>query len=190
MTLSARFDDARDLWMSRYVEALAEYRLKFQPGGPEVLLQLSDNGSPTPFRLYRMDLASGAVSPPNLTDVNLDSVPDFPTESFVLPPCVKVTIEPFHWNGVEFTVRAPIVDVSALAEWCTHWLDVPESNPKDQYGLLGAIHSVTAPEPRGNATFFSVDFGTAPVAAAEALLKVLANTGASEIRIASSWART
>lgn len=176
--------------MSRYVEALAEYQAKFQPGGPEVLLQLSDNGSPKPFRLYRMDLASGAVSPPNLTDVNLHSVPGFPSEHFVVPPGVRVTVEPFHWNGAEFTVRAPIADVSSLAEWCEHWLDVSESNPKDQHGLLGAIHSVTAPEQRGDATFFAVDFGTAPVAAAESLLKVLADGGATDIRIASSWART
>ena len=80
--------------------------------------------------------------------------------------------------------------MSALAEWCTHWLDVSESNPTDQNGLLGAIHSVTNPERRGDATFFSVDFGTAQVAAVEALLKVLVGAGASDIRIASSWART
>jgi hypothetical protein len=61
--------------MSRYVDALAEYRRKYIPGGPEVLLQLGDNGAREAFRLYRVDLASGATTPPNLTEVNLASIP-------------------------------------------------------------------------------------------------------------------
>ena len=166
MSIPTRFGDVRHLWMTRYISELVEYRARFQPGGPEVLLQLSDNGSPAPFRLYRVDLASGAVDPPNLTDINLDSLPDFSTEHYVLPRGVRLSIEPFHWNGAEFSVRDPLKDVTLIAKWCERWLDIPEGNPPDENGLLGAIHSVTAPELRQGATFFSVDFGTAPVLAA------------------------
>jgi hypothetical protein len=176
--------------MSRYLPALAEYRTKYQTSAPEVLLQLSDDGGPAPFRLYRMDLVSGAVNTPNLTEVNLESVPDFPVEHIELPPGVTVHIEPFHWNGAEFTVRRPLLDATPIADWCNRWIDVSESNPQDEHGLLGAIHSVTAPELRGDATFFSVDFGSAPVAAAEGLLDLLGNLGATDVHISSSWVRT
>jgi hypothetical protein len=50
MTVSARFGAARELWMARYIPALAEYRAKYQPSAPEVLLKLSDDGGPAPFR--------------------------------------------------------------------------------------------------------------------------------------------
>jgi hypothetical protein len=189
MGVTERFASARELWMSRYVEALRTYRAKYQPGGPEVLLQLSDNGEAAPFRLYRVDLASGATSPPNFTEVNLESVAGFQPERLELPSGLIVTIEPFHWNGVEFTVQGLSTDFAPIADWCLRWLDAAESNPPDRHGLLGAIHSVTAPEIRDDGVMFSVDFGSAPVDAAQSLLDLLASLGATTVSIGSTWAR-
>lgn len=190
MNLTDRLTVARDLWMSRYLEALVQYRTKYQPGGPEALLQLSDNGDLPAFRLYRIDMASGAVEPPNLTDVNLESVPGFPAEHYMMSSGLKVTIEPFHWNGAELVVRPPLIDIEPIADWCHQWLDVSESNALDEQGLLGAIHSVTKPEVREGVTFFSVDFGTAGIEAVDSLLNRLHSIGATAVHIASSWART
>ena len=189
MDVTERFASARELWMSRYVEALQEYRLKYDPSGPEVLLQLSENGEPPAFRLYRVDLASGAVTPPNITDVNLESVPAFPPEQLMQASGLVVTIEPIHWNGVEFLVQGMSADSAPLADWCLKWLDTSESNPRDTHGLLGAIHSVTTPEVREDGVFFSVDFGSAPVEVVRSLLELLSSLGATTVRVGSSWAR-
>jgi hypothetical protein len=188
MVVTARFSAAREFWMSRYIEALRAYRLKYQPGGPEVLLQLSDNGLARPFRLYRIDLASGSVTPPNLTDVNPVNAPQFETERITLPSGLTVTLESFHWNGVEFTVQGMAHDFSRVADWCLQWIDESESNQHDDNGLLGAIHSVTAPEIREDSVFFSVDFGSAPVEAANSLIKLLSLMGANAVRVSSTWA--
>ena len=188
MDVTARFSAAREFWMSRYIDALRDYRLKYQPGGPEVLLQLSDNGVARPFRLYRIDLASGSVNPPNLTDVNPVNSPEFETERITLPSGLAVTLEPFHWNGVEFLVQGMAHDFSRVADWCLQWIDESESNQHDVHGLLGAIHSVTAPEVRDDGVFFSVDFGSAPIEAVNSLIDLLSLMGANAVRISSTWA--
>jgi len=188
MDVTARFSAAREFWMSRYIDALRDYRLKYQPGGPEVLLQLSDNGVARPFRLYRIDLASGSVNPPNLTDVNPVNSPEFETERITLPSGLAVTLEPFHWNGVEFLVQGMAHDFSRVADWCLQWIDESESNQHDVHGLLGAIHSVTAPEVRDDGVFFSVDFGSAPIEAVNSLIDLLSLMGANAVRINSTWA--
>jgi hypothetical protein len=174
--------------MSRYVDALAEYRRKYIPGGPEVLLQLGDNGAREAFRLYRVDLASGATAPPNLTEVNLASIPQFPPERSSFGSGLEVVVEPFHWNGVEFLVEGIGLEEAVLANWCKEWIDVDETHEPDIHGLIGAIHSMTAPEHRDNGVFFSVDFGSAPVEAVTSLLHLLSSIGAQKVRIGSGWA--
>ena len=183
MDVTARFSAAREFWMSRYIDALRDYRLKYQTGGPEVLLQLSDNGVARPFRLYRIDLASGSANPPNLTDVNPVNAPEFEIERITLPSGLAMTLEPFHWNG-----QGMAQDFSRVADWCLQWIDESESNQPDVRGLLGAIHSVTAPEVRDDGVFFSVDFGSAPVEAVNSLIDLLSLMGPNAVRISSMWA--
>ena len=185
MSVTERFAAAREHWISRYVQALEEYQRKYVPGGPEILLQLPDNGEPEAFRLYRVDLASGATTPPNLSEVNVAFTPQFLPERLSEMSGLEVVIEPFHWNGVEFLVEGIAANHEALAAWCLRWIDKAESNPPDTYGLLGTIHSVTLPERRDDGVFFSVDFGTAPVDAVQLLLELLSSLGAKRVHIRS-----
>jgi hypothetical protein len=189
MSVTARFSAARESWMSYYVAALRDYTSKFKPGGPEVLLELSSNRAARPFRLYRIDLASGSVNPPNLTDVNPTSAPEFETEHLTLSSGLQVILESFHWNGVDFLIENYSADPSQLSEWCLKWIDESETNQRDTYGLLGAIHSMTAPAMAPEGLVFSVDFGSAPVEAVQSLFDLLSEMGASKVRVSSTWAR-
>ena len=188
MKVQSVFADARHIWHRQYLQSLAEYREQYQPSAPEVMFQLSDNGQPNVFRLYRADMASGAVDPPNITDVNLAALADTGAQVIPLPSRLVVHLHPIRWNCVDFLVDQMLADSGELQQWCSKWLDIDETGPLDEHGLLGAIHSVTAPEPQENGVSFSVDFGSAPVDAVNELLSVLRRLGATVVRISSSWA--
>lgn len=187
MTVQSVFADARDRWHRRYLHALASYKEQYRPSAPEVMFELSDNGQPRVFRLYRADMASGATNPPNMADVNLEPVADTGSKEFSLPSGLVVQLRPIHWNGVEFLVDEIPDDGEQLQKWCSKWLDLDEVGPADEHGLLGVIHHVTAPEPQGNGIMFSVDFGSAPIGAVDELFALLHRGGASLVRVSSSW---
>ncbi len=187
MTVLANFAAARDDWHRHYLNELASYQAKFQPGGPEVMLQLSDNGQPHVFRLYRVDMASGATTPPNLSEVNLPPIADTGAQEYVLSSGLTVELHPIHWNGVEFFVDRMSLDGQGLQTWCAKWLDIDEVGPLNEHGLLGAIHSATAPEAQSGGVTFSIDFGSAPVLAVEELFSVLRQLGATRVRVSSPW---
>jgi len=187
MTVLANFATARDDWHRFYLDALASYQAEFQPGGPEVMLQLSDNGQPQVFRLYRVDMASGATTPPSLSDVNLPPIADTGAQEYFLLSGLAVELHPIHWNGVEFFTNRISSDSQEFQAWCSKWLDIEEVGPLNEHGLLGAIHSVTTPEPEGDGTSFSVDFGSAPIGAVEELFSLLQKLGATRVRVSSPW---
>lgn len=181
------FKDARDRWLTTYREQIVEYRKKFSPGGPEPLLELTGRNIPEPYRFYRADLASGAVTPPNFTEVNIDVLPSYLPFKEKNEQGIEIAVEPFVWNGVEFDIGGEMLDTMVLADWCLKWLDVPEIHVKDSDGLLGAIHSMTMPEVREEQIHFSVDFGSAPLTAVEELFATLSRVGARTVRITSRW---
>lgn len=183
----ATFANARDAWMRQFLVVLAAYSAEFKPSGPEVLVELSDNGSPRVFRLYRADMASGATTPPNFREVNLPPIVDVGAREHRLPSGLAVQLHPIHWNGVEFLVDRLQPRAVELQTWSSKWLDSNELGKRDEDGLLGVIHSVTAPEPREGGVSFAVDFGSAPAMAVEELLQVLHRSGATQIRISSPW---
>lgn len=187
MTVHSAFVYARDQWHDSYLKSLAIYKSRYQPSAPEVMFQLSDNGQPKVFRLYRADMASGATDSPNFQDVNLPPIPDTGAQHLVLSTGLSVQLHPIHWNGVEFLVDKLPSDAAELEEWCSKWLDLEELGPPNEHGLLGAVHSVTAPESQDGGLCFSVDFGSAPVQAVDELLAVLQRSGASVVRVSSPW---
>lgn len=178
----------REHYITQYQQAIVEYREKYQPGGPEVLLEVGGRENLPPlFRLYRIDLASGAVDPPNLTDFNLDELPLGEMTTYTIDG-VDIELSPIAWNGVEITGPAFDPTNPAFEAWMTTWIDPDETKDPDEYGLGEYIHSVTYPEGDGEDKLtFSVDFGSAGPDSFIALVNVLSGFGATHLHVDSSW---
>jgi hypothetical protein len=145
------------------------------------------NGStaPIPYRYFRVDLVSGSVSPPNLTDVNVDPHETFEPLCFAWDSGLKVTLHPFVWNGIEFVSGLVPNDLPLLTDWVSRWLDVGDTKPQDDDGLSEIIHSVTYPMVEGSRWSFSVDFGSAPIGAFEELLNILSKLDVMAVSVGS-----
>lgn len=176
----------RDHYLSNYEGALVEYLKQNRPSSPEVLFELPRPERAYAFRLYRADMASNVNGQPSMSEVN-------PTTHLRFEPFRDRTelglvfqMHPVVWNGVEFAFVGEFVDTSSIEKWCTKWLDVDEVGPRNEAGLLGAIHSVTPPEHKSGRVSFSVDFGSAPLKAFVELLDTLKTMGVSDVEISSS----
>lgn len=178
----------REYYVSQYQQAVVEYREKYQPGEPEVLLEIGGRENlPPMFSLYRVDLASGAVDPPNFTEFNLNAIPRGVTTTYTFEG-IDIELSPIAWNGVEIT--GPQFDPASPAfdAWMRTWLDPDETAASDEYGLGTYVYSVTYPEEIGNGKVtFSVDFGTAEPDSFIELVGVLSSFGATYLRVSSSW---
>ncbi len=175
----------RSHYLQQYRAAVARYREEFTPSAPEVTIERTGSNEPRPYSYYRLDLASGAVSPPNLTEVNVDPHTRLAPTVFEPRPGLRVTLSSFVWNGVEFVADAPPADPSCIASWVEHWLDLNDARPTDADGLAGVVHSVTCPSVDAIGWSFSVDFGSAPVDAVRELLECLHDAGLGILRVGS-----
>ncbi len=185
MDFFAILDAGRTHYLSHYRRAIYEYRERFTPSSPEVLLDLPSSTSPLPYRLYRIDLASGAQSPPDLADLNTDPHADLASTSHEPVPGLQVILRTFVWNGLEFWASPAPKDEGALSHWVERWLDVNDDRPVDSDGLSGVIHSATQPELTEQGWSFSVDFGSAPMAALRELLVLLSDAGVTRLTLRS-----
>lgn len=181
--LAALIDAARSHYLSNYRQAIVDYCAKFRPGGPEVLVELPRETCDA-YRLYRVDLASGAVNPPNFTEVNPETRVSYDPAEFVVDGMV-ITLSPIVWNGVEFHVTPAIADDHQLQEWALYWIDPEEQREPDESGLGGYLHSITEPETSDTLTAFSVDFGSTGLECFNELLRILRAMNAGHISIHS-----
>lgn len=183
MELEAILEQVRGHYLAAYRRAIARYRARFQPCAAEVLLEVGRDTAPV-YRYYRIDLASGAVDPPNLTEVNPPTHLCFDT--FVCHRGgLTVTLSPSVWNAMEFDIEPALQDDLALQSWALAWIDPDERSPQDADGLGGYLHSVTVPESGGESTRISVDFGSAPVGCVLGLFEVLRRAGATQVAVHS-----
>lgn len=183
MTLEGILEAVRNHYLSRYREAIASYRKRFTPGGPEVLLE-TQGEQPLVYRYYRMDLASGAVDPPNFTEVNLSTHLEF--ENFrVESEGMTIHVSPMVWNGVEFRMQPCIVSDALLQVWALRWIDPEETTESDSDGLGAYIHSISKPDNESGTTNLAVDFGSAPVASVLEQLTVFRQSGVASVEIHS-----
>ena len=180
-------EQVREHYISAYIEVAEDYKKKFDQSSPEVLLEIGGNeNKPYPYRLYRMDLMSGSVEPPNMTDFNNDSHLVFEPIVFTADGRLKVTLSSFSWNAVEFEGSCFPPDNEQIITWALKWLDVEEVKQLDENNFGGYIHSITYPEIDDNKCNFSVDFGTAPIDSFYELLHILMNLEVKELSIHSN----
>lgn len=95
---------------------------------------------------------------------------------------VSVRLAPFQWNWMQLrvhgvsskTCRVPI------RNWFLRWFKDDDSVTDD---LLGAVHFMSDPEDGDGFVQFSIDLGTAPVAAIEELLDAAVIAGVTAVEI-------
>lgn len=90
---------------------------------------------------------------------------------------------PFQWQSAELRLTGDAGDFAwaPLRLWALEWLQPRKVDEAPD--LIGAIHSVSDPEPTATGVRMRIDFGSAPPACVGELLEALALTGASSGRI-------
>ncbi len=96
-----------------------------------------------------------------------------------------ITIEPFTWDWATVIVQGiTVVEMSAIVgEWFYRWFDAEDTKAPDADGLLGVVHFASDPVEREGAVETTLDLGSAPVEALQDILKLLAERGATQIRV-------
>jgi len=178
-------DAARAHYVTTFRESAIKYREKFQPSHPEVMMEFSDLPDPVPYRYRRVDLASGAVQPPNVTEVHVEPHRLFQPFTVKHSSGVTVTIYPAAWNMVNVRAAKTPADIEPLTKWVWKWIDDGDTKPQDDVGFSGVIHSVSYPRASGSQWSFTVDFGTAPREAFEDLMASLSAMGIAQVVIES-----
>jgi hypothetical protein len=110
-----------------------------------------------------------------------DSLVDFEPVEFDWGKTLHVELGPFAWQNVTITMpNDPVYDWTALQEWFWKWFqdddDVDDDDPEAAI-LLGAIHSLSDPVVQDDVVEFTLDLGSAPIAAFEELLDAFAAAG-------------
>jgi len=178
MDIESLINSIRTQYLDAYKTSIAEYTAKFNPGGPEVLIE-RESVSGGVFGLYRIDLASGSVDPPDFTEVNPESYVSFESLEFSLNG-MEIRMHPIYWNGVEFEL-SPRIEQEEVERWAKNWIDVEETSDLDEYGLGNYIHSITEPSISKGKQVFSVDFGSSEVGALFELLELISRGGATSL---------
>lgn len=157
-------DAARSKYLEHFRSTLDSLKANGRDLHAEICLDLTHREvRDALYRLYVVDILERAPDgSSSVIDCNID------------PIKISSTILPFHspiaWNGVEFFCDPKLFDESLLLSWAGRWLS--DENPPlgAQDGFTGIIHSVTEPSLRGDLMYFSVDFGSAPIAAFDELI--------------------
>ena len=177
-------ETARSDYLDFYLSSLQQYRNTVPDLVPELLILL--NGPPEwseMHRLFRSDLIWKQDGQPKPGAVELNPPAPAPPQS-TTHSGISITIDPFVWHWCQFlTDISPAGD--ALNDWFHKWIDDAETMTSDDTGLTGVIHQMTPVDPLHDAFMFSVDFGSAPVAAFDELLGVFSNCGITQLRIGS-----
>jgi hypothetical protein len=177
---------ARGQYMAAYRQALKSYRKRFSPWAAEVMFDLKKVNTPRPFHYYRVDLASSAVTPINITEVNLE-LPHHRAEprTFQRASGLSLKLHPVVWNGIDFLSPHFVPEDSEFVAWCSRWLDPDDKLTKGGHTLSGVIHAVTYPSFTGENWMFGVDFGSAPTSAFDELLAVMEQMGCRSVTVGS-----
>jgi hypothetical protein len=183
--LTSYLSEARANYFEILRSAAVDYRKKFQPSHPEVMFDYQDSAVPPPYRYRRADLASGAVSPPNVTEIHTDPYRLIEPFTVTHSSGVEVTIFPVVWNAVALSADSVPSDIGPLTAWVWRWIDDGDKKPQDELGFAGIIHSISFPKHDGGVWTTTIDFGSAPVEAFDDLVRTLAQMGVHSIVIRS-----
>jgi hypothetical protein len=170
----------RDTLLQLYADLRSRHGQIF----PEPMIQLSSEGIPEGFRLYRPDAVFKQDEGIGFGEANSKDLARFApvTEMW---GTLQVTLHPFVWNAVEIRVQGTQISDAALLAWLNEWYDLGGTKHPDQDGLTGVIHNMTAPQRMEHDWSTSIDLGSSEINALVALVELLRAHGATKVEIGS-----
>ena len=182
--LHPSFLAARAEYVAHFRRVIASVRATHREAVVELMLLVGDGSNPHASRFnlpLRIDVVSGTPQQPALLAAELDAVPSFLPQALALPSGRVATLRPFAWHACDVLFQGPTDDWAPVLSWFDSWFDRAETLVPDDLGLSGVIHSMTEPVSHGSGSLFTVDFGSAPVAAFEDLATTLDSLALSQL---------
>ena len=176
---------ARDEYLNFYASTLQQYRDTVPNVVPELLIQLNGPQEWSEMhRLVRSDLTWKQDGQTRLAAVELN--PPEPASPVVVSHSdLAVTINPFVWHWCQFLLSDVSPASETLNRWFHKWIDDAEHKAPGEAGFSRVIHQMTPVDALPDAFVFTVDFGSAPLAAFTELLGVFSQCGIKRVRIGS-----
>ena len=154
----------------------------------EVMIQTTadqNRNLPELYQINRYDLINvNAEGKMDLTEFNLDkdSVLKFSTHVYDIKG-MTVEINPFVWNGCEFTLdKKPNI---TFDNWAKKWMDIDDKKKPGADGFQNVIHSVTFPVEENGKWTTSIDFGSSPIEAFKELMTTFSGQGIKKVEVHS-----
>lgn len=163
----------RDYFLDCFRESIATARGDLDQFETELLLELSSLKHPEYcYRLYRADIVGKKDGKSVVQEITVGEREVLGWHT-TFPAGVSIDA-PIVWYGVEFKVTGGPPDEKALLDWATRWLDISDGRYAESAEFQEVIHSVTPPTINDTGFSVSIDFGSAPTAAFDELLQILA----------------
>lgn len=178
-------EDARYRFMETYRKFLDEH--KGDPKSrPEIAFEY-EGANELQFGTARLDFVLADEDESQIIEIAVPNISIEPTE-YQTADGIHLLLKPIAWNAVDFICDQFDSDSEDFQKWCAKWMDLDEVLEPDDYDLSGVLHSVIIPKPYAEEQIiFTVDFGSAPIAAFEELLKTLYEIGVSNVTVRSLW---
>lgn len=172
--MSDLLDQVRDHYVEQFQAFLLEQGKRLGGAG-EIKLKLSEE-SQLYLQLYCADFVSGGDEP-RVIELHPDRVLQFETASATIGQ-MEVSLASLSWDSAEFEVTGVNIEAEMLRDWFLKWFDPDDSRSDENAEISGNVHSVLLAENK-----ISVDFGTSPVDAFHELLHLIAEAGATGVRV-------
>lgn len=188
MALGDLLDEIRGYYVKRFIGVIEEYELGENDSLLHEVALYDESGElavegplQLPMRIDAYAVRSGEAT--DSIKIETEGILDFEPVEFEWPEhSLAVSLEPFQWNWLDLKIYglSGAIDWSPLRTWFLRWF---KSEDPVEFELLGGVHWLSAPEQVDDYWFFSMDLGTAPVAAFEELLDAVGGLGVKRIAL-------
>jgi hypothetical protein len=90
---------------------------------------------------------------------------------------INISAGPVSWESTSFAFHSETFQMNLLSDWLNEWIDIEEVKEQDADGLAGVVHSCTGIAGDSFHWQLLTDFGSAPIAAFDDLVTLLARNG-------------
>lgn len=174
-TVSLVHDD----YLRQYKRFCDDMMSIYQPGSPEVALQLSESARVF-RRLVRVDFAGQENGEHKVIEMEHPPIASAATGSEGSLRNLRVVVNPFCWSTAILELDSGEWSEAMLANWFDDWFGLESGREESAIPGRpgGMIHHLTIDRTR-----IHVDFGSAPSECFEQLIEIAAAAGRTQIRI-------
>ncbi|MFC5737961.1 hypothetical protein [Sinirhodobacter huangdaonensis] len=177
MEFSAFLDHLRDAYLVEFEAAYEQQKSERGAIHPEVAFEISGD---TYRHIYVVDFIAGKAGRGIAIEVNPGRQAYVSGGPFVYDG-MTVSFRCASWDGMAFALTPVTPQLHGFEPWFDRWVNLDEQSPVVGGHHSGGIHSAVLGE-----RHLEVDFGTAPIDALTGLLKIFAENGVREVKVASS----